>query len=251
MSTCADSARRSTLPSANADRPRSGPGSRHIRSAGRHVAAMRVPEPLRHEERGRRPASGDGRVGNDGGCMHDSVLHMGGRETRGISFGAYPDRSTAGVRSRLGIAGRSHRALVSPAVTPGLDPGSSLSGTALARLSPDRSPGRAWTPDRVRGDKRGAETRRGPLRHRAHRWRRGSRAWIWLSRPNVKWLPEMSCAIFTVPVPQVPTLSGAPRPRSAAITLRPVILPVPGFSSDGTFSIFMLRRALSASTTIW
>ena len=41
---------------------------------------------------------------------------------------------------------------------PGLDPGSSLSGTALARLSPDRSPGRAWTPDRVRGDKRGAET---------------------------------------------------------------------------------------------
>ena len=34
------------------------------------------------------------------------------------------------------------------------------------------------------------------------------------------------------------------------MTLRAVILPVPGFSSDGTFSIFMVRRAESASTAI-
>ena len=105
-----------------------------------------------------RPASGDSRVGNDGGCMHDSVLHMGGRETRGISFGAYPDRSDGRGPVEARIAGRSHRALVSPAVTP-----DSIRGPACqAPLSPGfpriGGPGRAWTPDRVRGDKRGAET---------------------------------------------------------------------------------------------
>ena len=45
-----------------------------------------------------------------------------------------------------------------PRCHPGLVPGSRLSGTALARLSPDRCPGRAWTPEQVRGDKRRAET---------------------------------------------------------------------------------------------
>ncbi len=70
MSTFADSTGLSTFPSANADRPRAAPG-------GRHFAAMLVPEPLRHEER---------RVGNDSGrMMHDRVLHMDGRKTRGVS----------------------------------------------------------------------------------------------------------------------------------------------------------------------
>ena len=44
-----------------------------------------------------------------------------------------------------------------PRCHPGLVPGSRLSGAALARLSPDRSPGQAWTPEQVRGDKRGVE----------------------------------------------------------------------------------------------
>ena len=87
MSTSADSTRLSTLPSANADRPRAATGGRHIGSAGRHVAAVLVAEPLRHEERRGRPVPGDGRVGSDGGrMMHDRVLHMGGREARRVSF---------------------------------------------------------------------------------------------------------------------------------------------------------------------
>ena len=45
-----------------------------------------------------------------------------------------------------------------PCCHPGLDPGSSLSGTVIARFSPERGPGRAWTPDQVRGDSGGAET---------------------------------------------------------------------------------------------
>ena len=54
MSTFADSTRLSTLPSANADRARAAPGGRHTRFAGRHVAAVRVAEPLRHRNRARR-----------------------------------------------------------------------------------------------------------------------------------------------------------------------------------------------------
>ena len=40
----------------------------------------------------------------------------------------------------------------SPRCHPGLVPGSRMSDTAVARLSPDRGPGRAWTPEQVRGD---------------------------------------------------------------------------------------------------
>ena len=68
MSTFADSTRPSTLPSANADRARAALGSRHSRSAGRHVAVMLV--------------AGDDRVGNGGDGMHGRVLHMGGRRAR-------------------------------------------------------------------------------------------------------------------------------------------------------------------------
>ena len=174
MSTFADSARESTFPSANADRARAAPRGRHIRSAGRHVA-----KPLRHEERG---------VGNDGGRMHDPVLHMGGRETRGVSsvLPSCPDsfRASASLRrlARVRPASRcrktwmpgtspllsgltSERALCRqarpsppPCCHPGLDPGS--------RLAPDFDPGKAgrgrclwlWTPDQVRGDNRGTRT---------------------------------------------------------------------------------------------
>ena len=75
MPTFADSTGLSAFPSANADRPCAAP-------EGRHVAAMRVPKPLRHRQRRGRPAPGDGRVGNDGSGMHDRVLHMAGRRAR-------------------------------------------------------------------------------------------------------------------------------------------------------------------------
>ena len=48
------------------------------------------------------------------------------------------------------IASRRPPPSLSPRCHPGLDPGSSLSRTALARFS--------WTPEQVRGDNRGAET---------------------------------------------------------------------------------------------
>ena len=130
-------------------------------------------------ERGRRPAPGDGWVGDDGGGMHGRVLHRGGRETRGVSLGACPDRSTGG------RPGRFFRSSVMPGLVPllsgltweralcrqarpspplrchpGPDPGS--------RLVPDPDPGKAgrgrclwlWTPDQVRGDNRGTRTAR-------------------------------------------------------------------------------------------
>lgn len=46
-----------------------------------------------------------------------------------------------------------------------------------------------------------------------------------------------------------PTRSGATKPLRQAMTLRAVMRPVRGFS-DGTFSIVMLNRVLSASTSI-
>ena len=133
-----------------------GTGGSASPTASRHVAAMLVPDPLRRRERRGRPAPGDGRAGNDGGrMMHDRVLHMGGRETRGVSSGSLDGRAARDVSSvlpscpelvpllsgltlvdraygpvirgprRIGpvearIAGRSHRPSVSPAVTPDL-----------------------------------------------------------------------------------------------------------------------------------
>ena len=49
---------------------------------------------------------------------------------------------------------------------------------------------------------------------------------------------------------QVPTRKGETIPRRQAMTLSPVIRPVRGLSGDGIFSIFISKRALSASQTI-
>ena len=96
-----------------------------------------------------------------------------------ITWHVRPWRGPAtGTRPRQGrtclspTARHGRRTARPPVVMPGLVPGSSLSGTALARLSPDpgtrspdrgpgqagtrRCPGQAWTPEQVRGDKRGA-----------------------------------------------------------------------------------------------
>src|SRR6185295_13732525 len=53
-------------------------------------------------------------------------------------------------------------------------------------------------------------------------------------------------------IPQLPTTSGAVRRRRAASTLSAVILPVRGFSSEGMFSMVMVRSEESDLTTmVW
>ena len=71
---------------------------------------------------------------------------------RGLAAGGLPAHRP----NRGSDCGRLAPPVRVPCCHPGLVPGSRLSGTALARLPPDRGPGQAWTPEQVRGDSRGS-----------------------------------------------------------------------------------------------